>query len=181
MTSGEQIVHILKSYVLKSFTIGFGVLLVVIFIWLIRGYQQGAYWNAKRARSKGDLERAVTLFKESIYEDIKVSRKALLALEDMDDLVALEALIDLLDIHEMNKVSHKIRAQMCDVIRRRTADTTADKLPLSPDASQDIRAKQKRQWQAWLAKAKEEYDWVDGRFVSKQESKATIPSQKPPN
>jgi len=168
MASGNQIIHILKSYVLKLYVIGFFILLVVLVVWLFYKYQTGTYWNAKRARSAGDIALATQLFKETVYGDIKLSRKALLALEDMDDLLALEALIDLLDLPEMNKIDHRVRKQMCDVIRKRTADTTADSLLLDPDASQEVRAVQKHQWQNWLAKAKEQYNWQNGKFVPKE-------------
>jgi hypothetical protein len=168
MAVRDRIVHILKSYVLKSVTIGFAILWIALVIWLLHGYAKGAYWNAKRARAKGDIEQAVMLFKETVYEDIKLSRKALLALEEMDDILALEALVDLIDLPEMNKVTYRIRTRMCDVIRRRTAGTTADSLPLNPYAAQEVRAEQKRQWQAWLSRAKEQYNWQDGRFVPKE-------------
>lgn len=168
MALGDQIVHILKSYVLKSVTIAFAIILFVLVVWLVYKYQTGTYWNARRARAKGDIYRTVILFKETVYEDIKLSRHALLELEEMEDLPALEALIDLFDIPEMNKVDHRIRERMCNVIRQRTAGTTADSLPLDPRASQEVRAEQKRLWQAWLAKAKEQYDWQDGKFIPKQ-------------
>jgi len=165
MALGEQIVHILKSYVLKLYTIGFAILLFVLVIWLVYKYETGTYWNARRARSKEDLGQAVTLFKETVYQDVKLSRHALLELEKMNDLIALEALIDLLDLPEMNKIDYRIREQICDAIRQRTSGTTADSLPLDPRASQEVRAEQKRQWQAWLSKAKEQYNWKKGRFV----------------
>jgi len=169
MALGDKIIHILKSYVIKSVTIGFAILLIVLVVWLVYQYVKQPYWNAKRARSKGDIEQAVWLFKESVYKDTKLSRKALFALEEMDDLLALEALVDLLDLPEMNKVTHKIRKQMCNVIRERTDGTTAGSLPLDPRASQEVRAEQKHQWQAWLAKAKEQYNWQSGRFVPKEQ------------
>jgi len=167
MALGNQVVHILRSYVVKSATVAFAILWVALLIWLLHGFVTGTYWNAKRARAKGETDLAVALFKKTVYKDISLSRKALLALEEMNDLPALESLIDLLDLPEMNKVDYRIRKQMCDVIRERTLGTTADSLPLNPRASQVVRAEQKRQWQSWLVKAKEQYDWQDGRFVPK--------------
>ncbi len=168
MALAEQIIYFLKSQVLKWFTIGFGFFLIILVFWLFYGYQKGSYWNAKRARSEGDIYRAVSLFKETVYKDIKLSRKALLRLEEMDDLLALEALIDLLDLPEMDKINYQIRKQMCHVIRQRTSGTTADSLSLDPYASQEIRAKQKQQWQEWLTKAKEQYNWQNRKFVPKE-------------
>ena len=169
MASENKLVHILKSYVLKSVVIGFAILLVVLVLWLLRGFQEGAYWNAKRARSRGDIDEAVMLFKEAIYEDTRLSFKGLLALMEMNELSALEELIVLIDLSELNWIVAEDRERMCDVIRQRTAGTTADKLPLKPYAPQEIRAQQKREWQAWLVKAKQEYDWKDGKFVPKQQ------------
>ena len=168
MAAGEQITHILKSYVLKSFTIGFAVLLVILVVWLVRGYQKGTYWNAKRARSGGDVERAVALFKEAVREDTRLSFKALRALMEMNQPYALKGLIELTDLPDLNWIVAKNRERMCDVIRRRTVGTTADRLPLDPYAPQDIRANQKRQWKEWFSTAKEQYDWKEGRFVPKQ-------------
>ena len=168
MAARDRIVHILKSYVLKSVTIGFAIFLVVLVIWLLRKYETEPYWNAKRARAKGDIEQAVMLYKEAVYQDLKLSPKAVWALEGMDNLPALEALVDLIDLPEMEWVSRGMRKRMCDVIRRRTAGTTANSLRLDPFAPQDVRSEQKRQWQAWLAKAEEQYSWQNGRFVPKQ-------------
>lgn len=169
MASGDQIVHILKSYVLKSVVIGFAILLVVLFLWLLRGFQEGAYWNAKRARSRGDIDEAVMLFKEAIHEGTKLSFKASRALMEMNELCALEGLIHLIDLPDLHWIVGVHRERMCNVIRQRTDGTTADSLSLAPYASQDIRAEQKRQWQAWLSKAKDKYDWQDGKFVPKQQ------------
>ena len=169
MGLGNQVIHILKSYVLKSFALAVAVLLIVMVIWLLRGYHKGAYWNAKRAKSGGDIKRSSELFKEAVKKDAKgTSFKAVLALMAMDERQGLSALIDLLDISTMNYVSVDARVMMCGVIRKRTSDTTGDKLPLDPYASQDIRAKQKRQWQEWFADAKGQYDWLEGRFVPRQ-------------
>ncbi len=147
MTSGEQIVHILKSYVLKSFTIGFGILLVVILIWLLQGFMKGPYWNAKRARSAGDIRQATRLFEDAVREDAKgLSFKALLTLMEMNELQALERLIALMDLPDLNWIVPEDRKRMCDVIRKRTVGTTADVLPLDPYASEDVREQQRLQW-----------------------------------
>jgi len=168
MAGKEQIVRILSSYVVKSITIGFAIFLVVLVIWLLRKYETGSYWNAKRAQAKGDIGRAVMLYQDAVHEDTKLSLKALLRLEEMDNLVALEGLVNLIDVPKMNNVDHRIRKEMCDVIRERTSGTTADLLSLDPYASQDLRSEQKRQWQAWLSKAQEKYSWQNGKFVPKE-------------
>lgn len=168
MALGDQIVHFLKSYVLKSYTIGFAILLFVIVIWLMYEYQKLPYWNAKRARSAGDIALATQLFEEAVRQDAKgLSFKVLLTLMEMEELCALEELICLIDIPDLNWIVADDRERMCDVIRKRTTGTTADSLPLDPHASQDVRAEQKQHWQVWLAKAKEKYDWQDGKFISK--------------
>ncbi len=170
MALGTQIVHILKSYVLKSITIGFGILLIALVIWLLCGYQKGAYWNAKRARSAGDIALATQLFEEAVRQDAKgLSFKALLTLMKMDEFCAMEKLIDLIDMPDLNWIVGEDRERMCNVIRQRTDGTTADSLPLDPRASQEVRTEQKRQWQAWLAKAKEQYSWQNGKFVPKEQ------------
>ena len=170
MALGDQIIHILKSYVLKLYTIGFAILLFVMVIWLVYEYQKQPYWNAKRARSAGDIALATQLFEEAIRQDAKgLSSKALLALMEMNELCALEELIRLIDIPDLNWIVAEDRERMCDVIRKRTTGTTADSLPLDPHASQDIRAEQKQQWRAWLAKAKEQYSWQNGKFVPKEQ------------
>ncbi len=170
MALGEQIVHILKSYVLKLYTIGFAILLFVMIIWGIHGYLTSAYSNAKRARSAGDIALATQLFAEAVREDTRSSSfDALLALMKMDEFCAMEELIDLIDMPDLNWIVGEDRERMCNVIRQRTDGTTADSLPLDPHASQDIRAEQKQQWQAWLAKAKEQYSWQNGKFVPKEQ------------
>ena len=168
MAARDRVVHILKKYVLKPFSVGFAIFLVVLVIWLLRKYETEPYWNAKRARAKGDIGRAAMLFKEAVCEDTRLSQKAVLALEGMDNLPALEALVGLIDLPEMECVSRRMRKRMCDVIRRRTAGTTANSLPLNSFAPQDVRSEQKRQWQAWLSKAQEQYSWQNGKFVPKQ-------------
>jgi len=168
MAIRDRIVHVLKNYVLKPFSIGFAIFLVVLVIWLLRKYETEPYWNAKRARAKGDIERAVMLFKETVYQDQKLSPEAVWALEGMNNLPALEALVDLIDLPEMEWLSRGMRRRMCDVIRRRTAGTTANSLPLNPYAAQEVRSEQKRQWQAWLSGAEDEYSWQNGRFVPKE-------------
>ena len=170
MALGDKIIHILKSYVIKSVTIGFAILLIVMAIWLLRGYQKGAYWNAKRARSAGDIALATQLFEEAVRQDAKgLSFKALLALMKIDEPQSLSHMIELIDVPEMNHIAVNARVMMCEVIRKRTTGTTADLLPLDPRASQDIRNEQKQQWQAWLAKAKEQYSWQNGKFVLKEQ------------
>ena len=86
---------------------------------------------------------------------------------EMDELCALEELICLIDIPDIKWIVANDRERMCEVIRKRTASTTADSLPLDPRASQEARSEQKQQWQAWLVKAKEIYVWQDGKFISK--------------
>jgi len=170
MALGEQIVHILKSYVLKLYIIGFAILLIVMAIWLLRGYQKGAYWNAKRARSAGDIALATQLFEEAVRQDAKgLSFKALLALMKIDEPQSLSHMIELIDVPEMNYITVNARVMMCEVIRKRTTGTTADSLPLDPRASQEVRTEQKQQWQAWLTKAKEQYNWQNGKFVPKEQ------------
>ncbi|MCK5272161.1 MAG: hypothetical protein KAJ52_06270 [Sedimentisphaerales bacterium] len=169
MAVGDQIIHILKSYVLKLYTIGFAILLIVMVIWLLRGYQKGVYWNAKRARSAGDIALATQLFEEAVRQDAKgLSFKALLALIKIDEPQSLSHMIELIDVPEMNYIAVNARVMMCEVIRKRTTSTTADSLPLDPCASQEVRAEQKQRWQAWLARAKEKYDWQNGKFIPKQ-------------
>lgn len=170
MPLGDQVLHILKSYVLKSITIGFAILLFVMVVWLLRGYVKEAYSKGKRARAAGDIELATQLFAEAVKEDTRSSSfDALLALMEMDEPESLSHLIELLDIPEMNYIAVTARVMMCEVIRKRTAGTTADSLPLDPRASQEVRAEQKRQWKAWLAKAKERYNWKNGKFVPKEQ------------
>lgn len=137
MALRDQIVHILKSYVLKSVTIGFAILWIALVIWLLQGYAKGAYWNAKRARSAGDIELATKLFGQTVRQDAKgISFKALLALMEMPEVRALEELIGLIDLPDLNRIVGEGREKMCDVIRQRTAGTTADSLPLDPYAPQ---------------------------------------------
>ena len=168
MALGEQIVHILKSYVLKLYTVGFAILLFVMVIWLVYEYQKQPYWNAKRARSAEDIALATQLFEEGIREDSRLSGKALLALMKIDEPQGLSHIIELIDVPEMNYIAVNSRVMMCEVIRKRTTGTTADLLPLDPCASQEVRAEQKQRWQAWLARAKEKYDWQNGKFIPKQ-------------
>jgi len=169
MALGDKIIHILKSYVLKSVTIGFVILLIVMAIWLLHGYQKGAYWNAKRARSAGDIALATRLFEEAVRQDAKgLSFKALLALMQIDEPQSLSHMIELIDVSEMNYIAVDARVMMCNVIRKRTTGTTADSLPLDPRASQEVRAEQKHQWQAWLTEAKEQYNWQNGKFIPKE-------------
>jgi len=168
MALGSQITHILKSYVLKSFNIVFAIFLIALVIWLFYKYQKGTYWNAKRARSAGDIELATELFEKAVREDSRLSFKALLALTKIDELCALEELIQLIDLPDLNLIVANDREIMCKVIRKITTGTTADSLPLDPSASQEVRAEQKQQWQVWLAKAKEQYKWQNGKFVSEE-------------
>jgi len=169
MRLGSQVVYILKSYVLKSFTVAFAIFLIVLVIWLVRGFIKGDYWNAKRARSRGDIELAAELFKRAVKEDAKgTSYKAVLALVEMDEPQGLWELIDLMDIADMYYIDVGARVEMCEAIRSRTAGTTADGLPLDPRASQEARRQQKLQWQAWLAGAGQEYRWLGGKFVRKE-------------
>ena len=169
MALGGKLVHILKSYVLKSITIIFAILLILLFVWLVQGYQKGAYWNAKRAQSAGDITLATELFDKVVRDDAKgLSFKALLALMEIDELCALEKLIDLIDLPDLNWIVGVDRERMCNVIRQRTAGTMADALTLSPYETQEFRAVEKCLWQAWLSIAKDEYDWKDGKFVPKQ-------------
>jgi len=166
MALWDKIVHILKSYVLPLYTIVFAILLFVMVIWLVYEYQKQPYWNAKRARSAGDIELATQLFEEAVRQDAKgLSFKALLTLMEMDELYALEKLICLIDIPDLNWIVAEDRERMCNTIRKKTSGTTADSLPLDARASQEVRNEQKQQWQAWLAKAKEQYSWRNGKFV----------------
>ena len=172
MALGAQVVHILRSYVLKLCTIctiGFAFLLIVMAFWLAHRYQKGAYWNAKRARSAENIELATELFEKAIREDSRLSGKALLALMEIDEPQGLSHMIDLIDVPEMNYITVNARVMMREVIRKRTTGTTADSLPLDPRASQEVRTEQKRQWQVWLAKAKEQYSWQNGKFVPKKQ------------
>jgi hypothetical protein len=170
MALRDQAVHILKSYVLKSVTIGFAILLIAMIVCMLREYQKQPYWNAKRARSKGNIELATQLFTEAVKQDTRtLSGKALLALMEMEEPQSLSHLIELFDLPDMNYITVNKRVMICEVIRKRTNSTTADSLPLDPRASQEIRAEQKRKWQAWLTKAKEQYNWQDGRFVPKEQ------------
>lgn len=170
MALGDQIVHILKSYVLKSVTIGFAILLIVMVVWMFREFQKQPYWNAKRARAAGNIELATELFEKAVRQDTRtLSGKALLTLMKMDEPESLSHLIKLLDLPEMNYITANVRVMMYEVIRERTAGTTADSLPLDPRASQEIRAEQKRLWRDWLAKAKEQYNWQSGKFVPKEQ------------
>jgi hypothetical protein len=168
MALGNQIIHILKSYVLKLYVIGFSILLVVLVVWLFYKYQTGNYWNAKRAMSAGDIELATVLFEKAVREDSRLSGDALLALIEMDESKSLSHLINLLDLPEMNYITVNVHVMICEAIRKKTTGTTADSLPLDPDASQEVRAEQKQQWQNWLAKAKEQYNWQNGKFVPKE-------------
>ena len=103
MALGDQVVHILKSYVLKSVTIGFAILLIVLVIWLVHGSVTGIYWNAKRARSAGNIELATQLFAEAVKEDTRSSSgNALLALTEMDEPQSLEHLVGLSNIFSVN-------------------------------------------------------------------------------
>ncbi len=170
MTLRDKVVHILRSYVLPLYTIGFAILFFVMVIWLLYEYQKQPYWNAKRARSSGDIELATQLFEEAVRQDGRaLSLKALLTLMKMDELCALEVLINLIDIPDLNWIVSEDRERMCKVIRQRTSGTTADSLPLDPHASQEVRTEQKQQWQAWLVKAKEQYSWQNGKFVPKDQ------------
>lgn len=170
MALGEKVAHILKSYVLKSATIGLAILWIVLAIWLAHKFMTGTYWNAKRARSRGDIELSTKLFEETVRQDSKgLSFKALLALMKMKELYALEKLISLIDLPDLNWIVAEDRERFFNVIRQRTSGTTADSLPLDPRASQEVRTEQKHKWQSWLSKAKEQYKWADGRFVQKKE------------
>lgn len=170
MAFGGQNDHILRSYVVGFFTIGFAIFWIVLVIWATRGYVTSAGYNAKRARSAGDIELATQLFEEAVREDTRSwSSSALYALMEMDDLSALEKVIRLIDLPDLNYIAGQSRERMCEAIRWRTASTTADSLPLSPYASQDVRAHEKHQWQSWLVKVKEQYNWRNGRFVPKEQ------------
>ncbi|MGA2092654.1 MAG: hypothetical protein ABSH16_04505 [Sedimentisphaerales bacterium] len=169
MALGDKIVHILKSYVIKSATVGFAVLWIVLAIWLLHRHVTGTYYNAKKAMSDGNIAEATKLFGETVRQDIKgLSFKALLTLMKMNELLALEELVDLIDLPDLNWIVVEDRERFFNVIRRRTAGTTADLLPLNPNASQEIRTEEKHQWQTWLVKAKEQYNWQNGRFVPKK-------------
>lgn len=169
MALRDQIGRILRSYVLPVYTIGFVILLVVMAMWLLHKYQTENYWKAKRARSAGDIALATRLFEEAVRQDAKgLSFKALLALMEIDEPCALEELIHLIDLPDLNWIVSDDRERMCEVIRKRTTGTTADSLPLDPRASQEVRSEEKRQWKTWLVKAKEQYDWHDGKFRPKE-------------
>ena len=148
----------------------FAFLAVFVFLIVMFIHQQitGSFERANRAL-KEDPRKAAALFAESVRQDAKgLSYRAILKLAEIEGVYALEELIGLIDIPELKLIKVGDRKQMCNVIRQRTAGTTADSLPLDPYASQEVRAEQKRQWQAWLTKAKERYDWQDGKFVPKQ-------------
>jgi hypothetical protein len=87
---------------------------------------------------------------------------------EMEELGALEELVGLIDLPDLNWIVGEDRERMCNVIRQRTAGTTADSLPLDPYAPQQVRAEQKRRWQGWLSRAQEQYNWQDGRFAPKE-------------
>ena len=161
----------------KSRTKIYVIVLVVLFAAMIyrsalqmSRYERSTYAKAERALAKGKLRGAAALFAYAVGEDKEIgSFEALHRLMEMKQLEALATLIDLIDLEDLHRITAKERATMCNMIRQRTAGTTADSLSLDPHASQEVRAEQKRQWQAWLTKAKEEYNWQDGRFVPKQQ------------